>query len=108
MFNTRIKTKIEVKNFMDLIKKCGEEQIECTDHTFFHFSREQRKTYNESFVKNILLKETPFLVGIQFNNNHALFHDYKDKVLKMIIHINHKKIHIITFYFIQKWQIPKI
>lgn len=108
MFNTRIKTKVGVKKFIDLIKKYGEERIECTDHTFFHFSKKQRKIYNESLIKGILLKETPFLVGMQFNNNYSVFYHHNNKILKMIISFEIRKVNIVTFYFIKEWQIPRI
>ena len=56
MFDTRIKTKIEVKDFMSLIKEYKKEQIECTSHTFFRLSTAQRKIYTCEELTKILLK----------------------------------------------------
>ena len=113
MFETRIKTKIEVEDFIDLIKKYQKEQIECTPHTFFRLSTTQRNIYTCEELTRILLKDTPFLVGMQFNNNYAVFYHYKNKekekkALKMIISVDIRKVNIVTFYFIEEWQIPKI
>ena len=68
----------------------------------------QRKIYTCEELKNILLKEKPFLVGFQHNQNYAAFYKYQNKNLKMIIAFDDRKIKIVTFYFIEQWQIPKI
>jgi len=47
-------------------------------------------------------------VGFQYNENYAAFYKYKNKNLKMIIDFGNTKVKIVTFYFIQEWQIPKI
>lgn len=54
--------------------------------------------------------ESPFLVGIQENGNYAVFYKYKkNKFLRIIIDIREiRKVNIVTFYFIEEWQIPKI
>ena len=108
MLSTRIKTKIELKEFIGLIKKYNKEQIECTSHTFFRLSEAQRKIYTSKELTRILFEKIPFLAGIQFNDNYAVFYRYNSKVLKVIISLNIKKIDIVTFYFIEEWQIPKI
>jgi hypothetical protein len=59
-------------------------------------------------LKQILLKDSPFLVGIQYNKNYAVFYKYQNRNLKIILNVNNRKIKIVTFYFIQEWQIPKI
>jgi len=108
MFNTRIRAKVEICAFLDRIKKYKEEQIDCTEHTFFRLNEAQRKIYTYKELTRILFKETPFLVGIQFNDNYAVFYHYKNKVLKIILSIGDRKINIVTFYFIEEWQIPEI
>jgi len=113
MFETRIKEKIEVEDFKNLIKKYQKEQIECTTHTFFRLSTTQRNFYTCEELTRILLKDTPFLVGTQFNGNYAVFYHYKNKenekkTLKMIISVDIRKVNIVTFYFIEEWQIPQI
>ena len=108
MLSNRIKAKIEVGAFLKLVKKYKKEHIECTSHTFFRLSQAQRKIYTCEELTNILLKETPFLAGIQFNNNYALFYRHNNRILKMIISLEVRKVNIVTFYFIEEWQIPKL
>jgi len=55
-----------------------------------------------------LLQEKPFLVGFQYNENYAVFYKYRGKNFKMIVAFNDRKIKIVTFYFIEEWQIPKL
>jgi len=105
---TRIKKKVEVGRFIGFIKEYESEQIECTPHTFFRLSGKQRKIYTYEELRKILTQETPFLVGFQYNENYAVFYRYKNKNLKMILALRGGKVKIVTFYFIEEWQIPKI
>jgi len=106
--STKIKKKIEIQDFIKLIKKYKPEHIECTDHTFFRLSQKQREIFTCEELKKILLNEKPFLSGIQNNDNYTVFYRHKNKNLKMILGISPQKINIVTFYFIEEWQIPKI
>lgn len=106
--STRIKKKVDIPVFLEFIKDYDYADIECTPHTFFRLSEKQRKIYTPEELKRILMQEKPFLAGIQFNENYAVFYKYKDKNLKIILNLNDRKIKIVTFYFIQEWQIPKI
>ncbi|MBA3064644.1 MAG: hypothetical protein KJ646_02390 [Nanoarchaeota archaeon] len=109
MFNeTKIEKKIDIKEFLDFINDYKEEQIECTEHTFFRLSEKQRKIYTCNKLKRIITKEKPFLAGIQYNKNYAVFYKYKNRNLKIIVNLDNTKIKIVTFYFIEEWQIPKI
>jgi len=109
MFNeTKIEKRVEVEVFLDFIKDYKKEDIECTEHTFFRLSEKQRKIYTCNELKRILTKEKPFLVGIQHNKNYAVFYKYENKNLKAIINFSNRKVKIVTFYFIEAWQIPKI
>lgn len=109
MFNaTKIKKRVEVKVFLDFIKDYKEEQIECADHTFFRLSEKQRKIFKCPELKRILIKEIPFLVGIQYNQNYTVFYKHQNKNLKIIVNFKDRKVKIVTFYFIEEWQIPKI
>ncbi len=108
MFDTQIKKKVVVKEFINIIQKYKAQQIECTKHTFFRLNEKQREIFTCEELTKILLKETPFLVGLQQNDNYAIFYKHQDKNLKMIVGINTQKVNIVTFYFIQEWQIPKI
>ena len=106
--DTKIKERIDVRKFIQLIKEYNSEQIECTSHTFFRLSQKQREIFTCEKLKNILLNEIPFLVGIQYNHNYAGFYNYGNKNLKVILNIDKRKVNIVTFYFIEQWQIPKI
>jgi len=104
--STKIKKRADIEEFFRLIRACSE--IECTPHAFFRLSKKQRGILDLEELERILQKEVPFLAGIQYNNNYAIFYRYKNKILKMILKIIDRKINIVTFYFIQEWQIPKI
>lgn len=106
--NTKIKKRIDIEKFIKLIGSYLPEQIECTQHTFFRLSQKQREMFTCESLKRILKKERPFLAGIQHNENYAVFYKYQNKNLKIILGINDRKINIVTFYFIEEWQIPKI
>lgn len=105
---TRIEKKVEIEEFIKLVKEYKKEQIECTFHTFIRLSEKQRKIYTCDELRKILTQERPFLVGFQYNGNYALFYRYKGKNLKMIVIFNDGKVKIVTFYFIEEWQIPRI
>ena len=104
----KIREKVEINKFLEQIQEYTEKDIETTNHAFFHFSEEQRKVYDELFLKNILFNEIPIFVGIQHNRLWALFYRYKKEILKMIIDIQIDKIYIVTFYIIDETQIPRI
>lgn len=106
--DTKIKKKVNIKEFIKFIEDYERKQIECTDHTFFRLSERQREIYTCEELRKILFQEKPFLVGCQYNKNYALFYKYNDKNLKIIVNFSNRKIKIVTFYFIQQWQIPKI
>ena len=100
--------KIGIEEFSNIIKKYSKDKIECTRHTFFRLSEKQRKIYTSEELIKILKEETPILVGIQENNNYAVFYKYQNKHLKMILGLDLRKINIVTFYFINEWQLPKL
>ncbi len=105
---TRIKKRIDTKQFINLVKRYQRGQIECTEHTFFRLSEKQRKIFTCDELKRVLVEKIPFLVGLQHNQNHAVFYKYQNKNFKIILNINDRKIKIVTFYFIEEWQILKI
>ena len=105
---TKIEKRVNVEEFIKFIQEYNEEQIECTLHTFFRLSEKQRKIYTREELIRILTREKPFLVGFQYNKNYAAFYKYNNKNLKMILNIGDRKIKIVTFYFIEEWQIPNI
>jgi len=105
---TKIKEKVGIQKFLRVIQKYSDKDIVCTQHTFFRLSEKQRKIFTCKDLREVLLTKKPFLVGIQYNNNYAIFYKYNRKNLKMIIGIGKRKIDIVTFYFIKEWQVPKI
>ncbi|MBR9701428.1 hypothetical protein GOV13_00735 [Candidatus Pacearchaeota archaeon] len=109
MFNgTKIEKKVDIANFLEFLKDYKKEQIECTHHTFFRLSEKQRKIFTCKQLREIITTKRPFLVGIQYNQNYAIFYKHQNKNLKIIVNFNNRKVKIVTFYFIEEWQIPKI
>jgi len=104
----KIKRKIPVNDFIALIRKYSPESIEDSGHAFKRLSQRQRELFKIEDVRKILLKNHPFLVGIQENDNHAVFYKYQGKNLRMIIKLESQKVKIVSFYNILEWQIPKI
>ena len=106
---TKIKKKIDEESFYQKLKIYKRDKIECTDHSFFRFSEEQRKRFNCDFVKDILLNQKPILAGIQYNGNYALFYDFEnDRLLRIMAIFISDKIRVITFYTIEKHQMPNL
>jgi len=105
---TKIEKRVDIEEFIKFIREYGEGQVECSEHTFFRLSEKQRKVYTCNELKRIITKESPFLGGIQYNKNYAVFYKHKNKNLKIIINISDRKVKIVTFYFIEEWQIPRI
>lgn len=105
---TKIEKRVEIEGFIKFVREYKLKQIECTNHIFFRLSEKQRKIYNCDELRRILTQEIPFLVGFQYNKNYAVFYKHKNKNLKMILNMDNRKVKIVTFYFIEEWQIPKI
>lgn len=105
---TRIKEKISISDFKSMIKKYAPERIECTPHTFFRLNRAQRQIITCEELKDILINQSPFLVGLQQNGNYSVFYKHQGKIWRIILKIDSRKINIVTFYFIEEWQIPKL
>ena len=104
----KITRKLGVDEFNEITKKYSKEDIVCTDHTFFRLSQKQKKIYTEEEIIKIVKSEIPFLVGIQENGNYSAFYEYKGRICRVILAINTRKINIVTFYFINDWQVPRI
>ena len=105
----RIEKKIEVKIFLETIKNYTEEQIIATQHTFFRLNEEERKIFKESVLKEYLKTKIPIFAGIQYNRNYAVFYDYsKNEAIRLILDMQPNKIEIVTFYIIDKSEIPRL
>jgi len=106
--STKIAKKVDTEKIFKIIKKYSKESIKCTDHTFFRLSEKQRKIFTCDELRKILSNNKPFLAGIQYNQNYALFYKHQNKNLKIVVNIDNRKVKIVTFYFIKEWQIPRI
>lgn len=105
----RIEKDVEVKTFLEIIKNYTEEQIITTQHTFFRLNEEERKIFKESVLKEYLTAKIPILVGVQHNRNYTVFYDYsKNEALRLILDIQVDKMEIVTFYIIDKSEIPRL
>ena len=84
----KIVKRIDVKEFLNIIKEYSAEKIECTNHTFFRLSDKQRLIYTSDKLKEYLLHDEPFLVGLQNNSNYALFYKHeKNKIIRIIVDV---------------------
>ncbi|MBI3190958.1 hypothetical protein HYZ41_04625 [archaeon] len=82
--STKIKKKLNEENFYQKLKNYNKDKIECTNHSFFRFSEEQRKKFTCEFVRDIIINQTPILAGLQYNGNYALFYDFENgRLLKV-------------------------
>ncbi len=75
----KIKRKISVKDFITLIRKYSSQNVEDSGHAFKRLSQRQREVFTIEEIHKILLKDKPFLVGIQENNNYAAFYKHQGK-----------------------------
>ena len=109
IIGTMIKKKLDEESFYQKLRNYTRDKIECTPHSFFRFSEEQRKRFNCDFARDILLNRKPILAGLQYNGNYALFYDFEDnKLLRIMIIFISGRIRVITFYTIEKHQLPKL
>ena len=61
----KIKIKVPVNDFIVIIRKYPAENIEDSGHAFKRLSHRQRELFTIEEIRNVLLKDKPFLVGIQ-------------------------------------------
>ncbi|MBS3053846.1 MAG: hypothetical protein J4469_05080 [Candidatus Aenigmarchaeota archaeon] len=109
IIGTMIKKKLDEESFYQKLRNYTRDKIECTPHSFFRFSEEQRKRFNCDFARDILLNRKPILAGLQYNGNYALFYDFEDnKLLRIMIIFISGRIRVLTFYTIEKHQLPKL
>lgn len=105
----KIEEKISVDKFQDIIKNYTEDQIITTKHTFFRLSEKQRKIFKDTVIKEYITGKNPLLAGIQNNGLYAVFYDYKKgEAIRLILDIQPNKIEIVTFYIVDKEQIPRL
>lgn len=104
----RIEKKISVEQFLSIIKNFDMNDYHTTDHTFFRIKEKERKIFKDKIIKEYLLGATPNLVGLQYNENYAVFYKYGKDTLRIILNIEPERINIVTFYIIDNNQKPRI
>ena len=104
----KIELEIEIKEFLDWIRNIKEADIITTKHTFFRLKEGERKVFKDRIIKEYILSDTPILVGKQYNGSYAVFYNYYEDVLKLILDIQPNKINVVTFCILDSKQLPKI
>ena len=104
----KIERKIEIADFLAIIKNLDKENIFTTDHTFFRLNEKQRKFFKEEVIKELIITGIPILVGIQYNTCYAVFYKYDNDTLRVTLDVCPNKIDIVTFYIVDSQQIPRI
>lgn len=105
----RIERTVKIDDFLDMLKNYSEENINCTNHTFFRLSDKQRKIFKCETIKDYLLHKIPHLVGLQINDCYAVFYKYKKtNYIRVILDIDLNKIEVVTFYMIKENQLPRV
>lgn len=105
----RIKEFEEPQRFIERIQSMNPVAIACTDHALFRLSEKQRKVFTEARLKRFLNDETPIKVGIQYNGCFAAYYPYSDKddAIRIVVDIKPASAEIITFYIVDRSQIPR-
>lgn len=105
----KIEKLMAVEKFVKWIMDFNPGKVFCSGHTFFRLSNNQMETFTCDTIKEYLFHTKPVLVGIQYNGCYALFYKYKKKrFLRIIIDIKVDQINVVTFYVIEKNQLPVI
>ncbi len=104
----KIKKEISIIDFLEIIKHLDEENINTTRHTFFRLNEKQRKVFKEKLIKDLILEGIPIFVGTQFNGCYAVFYSFDKEIIRITLDIQLNRINIVTFYIIDKNQMPKI
>ena len=104
----RIEKRVQIEDFRNMIDRFTESDIITTEHTFFRLKQGDRKVFKDVIIKDYLLGQEPVLVGLQFNRNYAVFYRHGKDVLKIILDIQADTIYLVTFYLMNKDQIPRL
>lgn len=105
MAATRIIKEVEYFEYREIINKF-KEKIKINHHAYFRLNQMQRKVYKAEALIKMLSEDKPALIGIQKNQNYAVFFRNKQGHLRLMFKTNKNNIEIITFYITEK--IPKI
>ena len=102
----KIEREVDIKDYLSMIKGRHELSITTTNHTFFRLNERQRKIFKESSIKDILLRQVPLMVGIQYNRNYAAFYRLNGGIMRFILDIASHEIKVVAFYVIE--ELPRI
>lgn len=91
------------------MKNYNHKNIVYTSHTFFRLSDRQKESFTPETMNEFLFEKTPVLVGIQYNGCYAVFYKYiRQRFIRIILDIRSDVIRVVTFYVIDKKQLPVI
>ncbi len=105
MAETRIIKEVDYYIFRELINKF-KGKIRVSPHAYFRLSEMQRKVYKDEALVELLSAEKPVFIGIQNNQNYAVFFSRKHGFLRLMFRVIRENIEIVTFY--QMENVPKI
>ena len=71
-------------------------------------SSQQKEYFTCDMLKNFLINQVPLVVGIQYNENYAVYYTFKEgKIIKIILSFKPDTIKIVTMVIVEKWQLPR-
>lgn len=109
MNSHKIKELVDTREFVESIRNYNPEDVICTKHTFFRLSEKQKERFTCETIREYLFEAIPVLVGIQYNGCYAVFYKYiEQRIIRIIIDIKLDKIYVVTFYVIERSQMPVI
>ena len=102
---TRIIKRVDYFEFRELIDKF-KGKVKVNSHAYFRLSKMQRKVYKDEALIEMITEEKPAFIGIQKNQNYALFFSTKKGYLRIILKITNQYLELITFYITD--HVPRI
>ncbi|MDP7180030.1 MAG: hypothetical protein QF824_02060 [Candidatus Woesearchaeota archaeon] len=97
---------IEEINKVDFKGILTNKENSISTHALDHLSEKQRKVFKEEELVNMIEKESPRKIYLQFNGRYAAYYRKPEGYLKLILEVDDKKITIVTF--INILEIPKL
>lgn len=109
IFGHRIKEKINTKEFMELLAHYKDSEIYSTNHTFLRLNENERKIFKHDMLIDTIRQKKILLVGIQYNDLATAIFDFsKNEAIRIVFEIYTNKIEMVTFYVINKNEIPRV
>jgi|SRR3989338_10231445 len=105
MAETRIIKEVSFSEYLEFLDKY-KDKIKINSHAYFRLSEMQRKVYKDEALIKMLTEEKPAFIGIQKNQNYALFFSTKKGYLRIILKITNQYLELITFYITD--HVPRI